>query len=297
MATEGSPLPLEEVEDAPVGEVLARLRRAAKVTGQRLGELVDMSQAKISRIETGAVAADPADVHKIAAALGLSPADQNRLLEKAAHSRDHITDWQPVQSNVVDRQVEFARIEGETRVFRVFQPTVVVGLLQTSEYARAILSRFQLELIAGGRADEGVVFEAVSARVRRHEVLADRRKQFHFVMTETVLNNRVCRPSDMLAQIDRLREVSQQENVTLSIIPSDADLSIPTYHGFELLDDRCVMVDLYNTTIVSRGRADTSIYRQVFDNLQSVGTTDIGGLLDKYFELYLELSRRRAHMN
>jgi len=83
--------------------------------------------------------------------------------------------------------------------------------------------------------------------------------------------------------------------VTLSIIPGDADLSIPTYHGFELLDDRYVMVDLFNTTMMSRGHADTSLYRQVFDNLEEAGTTEIDDVLDKYFEIYLDLSRRRSH--
>ncbi|HEV7960920.1 MAG TPA: Scr1 family TA system antitoxin-like transcriptional regulator, partial [Actinoplanes sp.] len=92
-----------------------------------------------------------------------------------------------------------------------------------------------------------------------------------------------------------LREVSRQDNVTLSIIPADAPLSIPPYHGFELLDDRYVMVDLYNTTMMSRGRADTSLYRQVFDNLEEAGTVEIDQVIDKYFEIYLDLSRRRSH--
>jgi transcriptional regulator with XRE-family HTH domain len=296
MTNHGSPSPFEQADDASVGEALARVRRAKKVTGQQLGKLAGMSQAKVSRIETGAVSVDPKDVEAIAKALGMSTEDQNRLVERATRSHNRMTDWQPTQANVVDRQLEFVRIEAETRVFRVFQPAVVVGLLQTSEYARAILSRFQLDLIASRTGEApGVVSEAVSARVRRHEVLADRRKHFQFVMTETVLNNRVCRPTDMLAQLDRLREVSRQDNVTLSIIPADAPLSIPPYHGFELLDDRYVMVDLYNTTMMSRGRADTSLYRQVFDNLEEAGTVEIDQVIDKYFEIYLDLSRRRSH--
>lgn len=296
MATDGSPFSFEHADDGTVGAALARARRARKITGQRLGSSIGMSQAKISRIETGAVAADPDDVLKIAQALGLPVPEQERLVENAQRSHNRMTDWQPTQANVVERQVEFVRLEAETKVFRVFQPAVVVGLLQTSEYARAILSSFQLDLVARRTGEPpGVVSEAVSARVRRHEVLADRRKQFHFVMTEAVLRNRVCRPTDMLAQIDRLREVSRQENVTLSIVRADAELAIPTYHGFELLDERFVMVDLFNTTMMSSGRVDISLYGQVFDYLEATGTTEIDSVLAEYFEIYLERSRSRSH--
>jgi transcriptional regulator with XRE-family HTH domain len=295
MTDDDSPSSVERTDDVSVGESLARVRRAAKLTGQQLGKLAGMSQAKVSRIETGAVSVDPKDVQILAQALKMSREEESRLVERAARSHNRMTDWQPTQANVVDRQLEFVRMEAETRTFRVFQPAVIVGLLQTSEYARAILSRFQLDLIASRTGEApGVVSEAVSARVRRHEVLADRRKHFHFVMTETVLNNRVCRPTDMLAQIDRLREVSKQDNVTLGIIPADAPLSIPTYHGFELLDDRYVMVDLYNTTMLSHGRADTSLYRQVFDNLEERVTAEVDEMLDKYFQIYFDLSRPRA---
>ena len=45
----------------PVGTILARWRKRRRLTGQALGDRVGMSQAKISRLETGAVAAEPSD--------------------------------------------------------------------------------------------------------------------------------------------------------------------------------------------------------------------------------------------
>jgi len=294
MTDDGSPLS-DQDDETPVGVTLARLRRAAGFTGQELGALTGMSQPKISRIETGTALADPKDVRTLGRALDLDPADVQRLVDRAERAHNRMTDWRPGEPGVADRQREVAQVEQTTREFRVFQPAVIVGLLQTSEYARAILTPFQLDLVASRTGDApGVVSEAVSARVRRHEVLADQRKKFHFVMTESVLTNRVCRPTDMLAQIERLREVSRQENVTLGIIPEQARLSIPPYHGFELLDDRYVMVDLFNTTLMSRGRVDTSLYRQVFDNLQERAETEIDEILDRHLEIYLDLSRPKS---
>ena len=292
--TDGSPLS-DQDDEIPIGVTLARLRRAAGFTGQELGALTGMSQPKISRIETGTAQPDPRDVRTLARALDLDPTDVQRLVDRAERAQNRMTDWRPGEPGVADRQREVAQVEHTTREFRVFQPAVIVGLLQTSEYARAILTPFQLNLVASRTGDApGVVSEAVSARVRRHEVLADQRKKFHFVMTESVLTNRVCRPTDMLAQIERLREVARQDNVKLGIIPERARLSIPPYHGFELLDDRYVMVDLFNTTLMSRGRVDTSLYRQVFDNLQERAETEIDEILDRHLEIYLDLSRPKS---
>jgi hypothetical protein len=251
-----------------------------------------MSQAKISRIETGAVTADPADVRAIVRVLAVPAEEAERLVDRAERAQNTMMDWRPGQLEIADRQREVARIEAVTAEFRVFQPAVVVGLAQTSEYARAILTRYQADLAAtGSGAALGAVSDAVAARVRRHLVLANSTKRFHFVMTESVLSNRVCRPAEMLGQIERLRDIAGQDNIALKLIPADTELTIPPYHGFELLDDRHVMVDLFNTTLTSGGRTDAALYRRVFDSLDARATADIDELLGKYTDHYLELSR------
>jgi hypothetical protein len=137
--------------------------------------------------------------------------------------------------------------------------------------------------------------EAVSARVRRQVILGDPNKNFHFVMLEAVLSNRLGSPRDMPAQIERLRELALQDNVTMRIIPADTKLTMAPYHGFELLDERVVIVDLFNTSLRTSGRLDIALYREVFDRLDDNATSDINPILDKYLDLYLDLSRPRAH--
>jgi transcriptional regulator with XRE-family HTH domain len=279
--------------EEPVGVTLARIRRAKKLSGKALGELAGMSQAKISRIENGITTVEPEDVRALARALQVSGELEHRLVDAVDRAHDRMTDWRPTQADVADRQRDVARLENTTREFRVFQPAVVVGLLQTSEYARAVFSRFQIELDSSDIAESSAtVADAVSARVRRHEVLAEANRHFHFLMAESVLSNRLCRPADMVAQIERLRDVARQDNVTLRLIPADNEWAIPPYHGFELMDDRCVLVDLFNTSLMSRGRADVGLYRRVFDALEEQGTTEIDPILDRYLDHYLDLLRR-----
>jgi transcriptional regulator with XRE-family HTH domain len=278
--------------DEPVGVVLARMRRAAGLTGRELGERVGLSQPTISRIERGKGGPpDPQDVLRLATALGVDKAAARLLMERAERSHDRMTDWRPASAGLPSRGQDLRRWESGIETFRIFQPAVIVGLLQTSQYARAVLSA-SLPYIASDGAGPAAtsVPEAVSARVQRQEVLADRGRKFRFVMMETVFGNRVCRPEEMLAQIRRVREVAAQENVVISVVPAEAVLGVAPFHGFELLDDRMVLVDLFNTAITSHGRVDIGIYRRVFDEFEAEAVDDIDSILDKYQRIYAQLS-------
>jgi transcriptional regulator with XRE-family HTH domain len=268
--------------DEALGSILGRLRRAAGLTGQELGRLVGMSQAKISRLETGVGIPAAGDVRRIAEKLEAPPDLIERLVELTERAGDQMTDWRPARGVVASMQREVEQLEGGTHTFRVFQPAVVVGLAQTDEYMRAVLG-----------ATHGIrsVSEAVSVRVRRQEALSDPNRQFRFVMTETVLRNRLCKPQHMPGQLQRLRDLAALPNVSLRLIPSDAELAIPPYHGFELLDDRIVIVDVYNTLVTTRGRSDVALYQEVFDRLELNGTEDIDPIIDLYLDHYLDLAR------
>src|SRR5687767_9161149 len=62
-----------DTDTEPVGAALARLRRDKGLSGRQLGDLVGLSQASVSRIETGATAPDPALIGRLAAALDAPP--------------------------------------------------------------------------------------------------------------------------------------------------------------------------------------------------------------------------------
>ncbi|GGN36140.1 transcriptional regulator with XRE-family HTH domain [Actinoplanes campanulatus] len=286
----GSPDSLGRTTDEPVGVVLARLRKSKRIPGQALGERVGMSQAKISRLETGAVAAEPADVRLLAEELGLPPDEVDQLVTRAEHADNRLTDWRPAHLGLAERQRDLRQLEVSTLEHRVFQPAVVPGLLQTSEYARAVMSDLHTELDDARVADSAVaVSEAVTARMNRNQILLLPDRAFVFLITEAVLRNRIGRPAEMIAQIGRIREVAAYPNVTLRIVPDDAEWPIAPYHGFYLADDRCVLVDLFNTSMISRGRRIVRSYRRVFDAIERVATADAGPTLDRYQTHYARM--------
>lgn len=277
-------------EDEPVGAVLARMRGAKRITGAKLAAMVGMSQPKISRIERGIGTPDPEDIGTIARALGADESLAQSLMDRAERSTDRMTDWRPASVGVVIQQKTLADWESAATVVRAFEPALVPGPLQTSGYAKAVLRSFRpVTQLTPGEFTESSLLAAVTARLKRQEVLADQSKSFQFVLGEAALRRRIYSPVEMLAQIDHLREVNRQnDNVTISVIPDGAPTDLPLLHGFFLFDDKLVVVDLYNTGLISRSRRDVQSYQRVFDTL-SEQATDLEPLLDRYRALYIEM--------
>jgi transcriptional regulator with XRE-family HTH domain len=276
----------------PIGVILARWRKRSGLTGQALGARVGMSQAKISRLETGAVSADPGDVRLLAEALEVPPTDVERLVAQAEHVDNQLTEWTTTGDLAAAQQL-FGQIETGAREIRVFQPAVVPGLMQTSEYARAIMSDLtQAETRLGESAI--ALSEAVNARMQRNQVLLLPDHHFSFLITEQVLRNRVCRPADMIGQIERMRELARYPNVEFAVISQDAQLPIAPYHGFVIVDERLATVDLFNIGLSSRGRKTVHTYRTVFDELARVAETDVDDLLKRYQDEYVRMMLPRS---
>ncbi|GAA2538694.1 helix-turn-helix transcriptional regulator [Winogradskya consettensis] len=282
-----------ESHQLPLGAALARHRRRRGVTGTQLGEAVGMSQAKISRLENGVGPAEPGDVEAIARALGVDDAELRRLVEQAADEpQERMTDWRQVPQGLTGRQRKMNQIEFSATTIKAFQPSLVLGLLQTSEYARAVLGTFGDPVFRGLYYTVAAgIPEAVSMRMRRQEILSDPARRFRFLMAEASLANMVCPPEVMPAQITRIREVAHQDNVMLGIIPFHQRWRIVPSHGFELFDAHTVEIDLVNTGMTTQGKTDTQLYGRVFDALEEQATTDIDPILDRYMDLYLDLSR------
>lgn len=294
MTSPGAPVP--DIEDEPVGVALKRMRAVRRMSGDAVARATErrVSQSTISRIERGVGLPDPLAVREIAAALGADEGQIQELVQRAERLHDRLTDWRPTSAGLASRQKSTADWESATHVVRDFQPALLPGLLQTSGYAKATLQVFgRYTGLAAADLADAAILAAVSARIRRQEALADRSKSFRFVITEAVLRNRVCPPAEMVAQLHHLRDVdATSENVSVAVIPDDAPAEIPTLHGFTLLDDKMVIIDAYNTGLISRGHKDAEIYRSIFETFES-SAVSIQPTVDKYESFYVEQLRRR----
>lgn len=245
-----------------------------------------MSQAKVSRIETGVLYPSTQDVSRLARALGVDEPLVGQLARRTVIAQRRPTDWISSPVGLASAQRVIAEREAEVKAIRAFEPTIIHGLLQTGEYARALLSVFQMQEAAipdQARNPAASVAEALAARIGRQEILADPQRSFQFVIMEAALINNFCPPEDMLGQIRRLREVDRQhDNVSVKIVPTSARPLIPALHGFEIFDDKLVTVDTFNTSLTSTSEADLRLYRHVFDSFDAESTADIDPIIARY---------------
>jgi Domain of unknown function (DUF5753) len=164
-------------------------------------------------------------------------------------------------------QSEIAELDAKTRLFRVFEATVIPGLLQTAEYARARLA--QGVILFKVRND---INEAVQARMKRQELLYRSDKRFHFVMTEAALRLRLYSPEVMLGQLDRLISLSALPNVKLGIIDSNTQYVVGPWHGFWLGDIDRVKVETFSAELNLAQPQEIELYSNIFDQFAAVAS-------------------------
>ncbi|SFB97306.1 hypothetical protein SAMN05421773_101688 [Streptomyces aidingensis] len=141
---------------------------------------------------------------------------------------------------------------------------MVVGVLQTPDYARNIFTRYAT-LHRSPRDTE----EAVRARIQRQELLRVPGKQFHILQGEAALYARVCPPEALAAQLDRLVLALSLDAVSLGIVPFNAELAVPPANAFWIHDDRLVIVEDWHAELWLDDAENVSLYLRVWESLRA----------------------------
>lgn len=243
-----------------LGRRLRELR--AGQTQRELAAVLGWPQAKVSKLETGRQTATPDDLASWAQATG-HPQSTEELLARLQSLETHTRSWRR-QLRAGHRPVQdVLTIEYEqTAEFRAWQGALIVGILQTPDYARNIFARYA-ELQQSPRDIE----DAVRARVRRQELLYQPGRTFHLLMWEAALHAGVAPPDVLAAQLDRLASVIGLDTVQLGIIPFGAQFAIPPANGFWLYDDRLVIVEEWHAELWLNDTDTVSLYQRVWDTL------------------------------
>ncbi|MGH2370892.1 MAG: helix-turn-helix domain-containing protein [Chloroflexota bacterium] len=247
-----------------MGAQLRALRRRAGLTGDELAGRVGMSQAKISKLETGQTTASIEDVARLASVLRASPEEAVALVDQARTLASQLRTWRAMRRlDLAGHQQRVRELEAAARLVRVFQPTMVPGLLQTAEYARQVFLRSGM---GGSPAD---VAAAVQARLDRQAALFEPAKRFTFLLTEAALRLRFCPDAVMQVQVDRILALSSLENVTAGYLPATAELDVVPLNGFTIYDDRVVAVETITSELIHRDDRDVAVYIETFERLMA----------------------------
>lgn len=250
-----------------LGHRLRELRQQANLSGRRLAELLSWPASKISKLENGRQTPGDDDIRAWTRATG-TEAETEALLASLHTLETQHAEWRRIlHAGIRPRQNELADLDQQTKLFRVFESTVIPGLLQTAEYARA---RFAESIRIFNLTND--ISEAVQGRIRRQEILYWPDKRFHFVLTEAALRVRLCPPEVMLGQLDRLVSLAALPNVRLGIIGFQAQYTASPWHGFWIYDTDRVLVETYSAALNLAQPQETELYARVFDELAAVAS-------------------------
>jgi transcriptional regulator with XRE-family HTH domain len=255
-----------------LGAELRALRTNAGLTSGEAARLVGWHQSKVSRIETGASGVNPADVRLLLDAYGVPDPRLRELLLALAGSgggqgRDHW--WHAYRGVLPPTYRDFISLESQASAMRTLETSVVPGLLQTPEYARAVTQA------AVEGLDEDALDALVEVRLARQDVLRSHPPlRLCAVLDEAVLRREVGGPDVMRRQLRRLLEAARLPQVRLQVLPFSAGAHIGITGPFVVFsfsntsDLDVVVLDHLTSSLYLERKEDVEAYTEAFDALR-----------------------------
>lgn len=244
-----------------LGKRLRDLRLDARLTGRQLAELASWPGSKISKLEYGKQPPSEDDL-RVWCQFCAAPEQLADLIATVRDIEAMYLEWRRMlRSGIRRRQEKSVRIEGETKAFRWYEPVIVPGLLQTADYAAAIITQ-----VTGFYDIPDDVEASVATRMERQQILYRGDHRFHFVIAQQALKTMVGTRETMAAQLDRLITVQSMQRVSLGILPDSAPYKVPT-NQFIIFDDRLVNVETVSAELAITQPREIFLYVKSFNQL------------------------------
>ena len=254
-----------------LGAELRALRAGAGLTSGGAAGLVGWHQSKVSRIETGASGVKTADVRLLLDAYGVKDSQLRQLLLALAGSEDGSRDhwWHAYRGVLPPTYRDFISLESQASAMRTLETSVVPGLLQTPEYARAVTRAAVDDL------DDEKLDALVEVRLARQDVLRSQPPlELSAVLDEAVLRREVGGPEVMARQLARLVEAARLPQIRLQVLPFAAGAHIGITGPFVIFsfsstsDLDVVVLDHLTSSLYLERKEDLQAYTEAFNSLR-----------------------------
>ncbi|GAA3912300.1 transcriptional regulator [Amorphoplanes auranticolor] len=249
-----------------LGDELRRLRGERR--GAEVAAVLGWSESKLSRIETARTGISEADLERLLRLYACTQGEQSRLRELARRGRARVW-WAPYRSSVAEPYGEYVAFEAEAVAICEWEAQVVPGLLQTDEYAHAVIE------VGADLHDPETVQQRTALRMARQSVLTrDPPPRLCVVLDESALHREVGGRDVLRRQVQRLHDASQRPGVELHVLPFAAGAHAAlgeTFVIFEFGDsERAPVVhseDLVGGQLRTK-HSDVRVYREAFADLR-----------------------------
>ncbi|GAA2403050.1 helix-turn-helix transcriptional regulator [Streptomyces glaucosporus] len=262
--TGGAPTVLRVV----LGKRLRDLRQQAGLTYEKAGAALDVTHATIRRMERAEVGLKIPYVEKLLRTYGVTDQAEIDGFLALAREANRPGWWHRYRDVLPEWFSAFVSLESESHVIRAYEPHYVPGLLQTEDYARAVLRAGQ------PHAPEEEIERGLALRMERQRILAREEPPLLWVvMDETVLRRPIGGPGVMREQIARLIEACSMPTVRLQVMPFAAGPHPAMYGPFHIfrfpvpeLPDVAYSESLVGAVYFDR-RDDVSAFQEALDRM------------------------------
>jgi transcriptional regulator with XRE-family HTH domain len=237
-----------------LGAELRQRREKAGLSLEVVAERLECSQSKISRIETGHTSVTVRDVRDMLAIYKATEAEIEELSDLARDARQKAW-WHPYTQVLSSAYVG---LEAEARRVRTYEQLVVPGLLQTEDYARAMM------LTLPKRPAEEIS-DRIRVRMQRQSLL-DREDDFSLwvVLDEAALSRAVGGDEVMREQLQRLVSAAERPNITIQMLPFEVGAHAGMDGTFAILD----FDEAWGHSIVFAENATGGLFIDKFEEVQ-----------------------------
>nr|WP_203935866.1 helix-turn-helix transcriptional regulator [Planosporangium mesophilum] len=251
-----------------LGAQLRRLREAKGVSREDAGWEIRGSESKISRMELGRVGFKVRDVADLLSLYGIDDGqERERLLALARQS--NTPGWWHRYSDVLPSWFQaYLGLEAAATLIRAYEVQFIPGLLQTKEYARAVV------LLGHRGADSAEIERRVNLRMARQQLLGRQDPpRLWAVVDEAVLRRPIGGHEVMRAQLEALIDAAKLPNIRLQVIPFDAGGHAAAGGAFSILrfPERdlpdVVYIEQLTSALYLDKRDDVDHYAAVMENL------------------------------
>ncbi|MCO6005585.1 helix-turn-helix domain-containing protein [Actinoallomurus purpureus] len=197
-----------------VGAQLRRLREAAGATRKEAAEALHATESRIGRLEQGRAGLNEDDVVALLKLYGIDDRGERDALLTVVREASR-PGWLQAYSNAMPAWFRpYVDLEEAAQVIRTYEVQFIPGLLQTPEYARAVITQG----MSDPPADE--IDRRVELRMRRQRLLYQPHPpRLWAVIDEAALWRPIGGVDVARAQLRALHEAARRENITVQVMP------------------------------------------------------------------------------
>jgi transcriptional regulator with XRE-family HTH domain len=261
--------PAPTVGQVVLGRRLQELREAAGLKREEAARVLRVAPATVRRMEMAEVALKIPYVQVLLETYGV-PDEETTAFVELAEEANQPGWWQRFHDVLPEWFSLYVSLEGAAGIIRSYEPHFVPGLLQTEDYARAVMEAGTI-----GQTGAENLERHVSLRMTRQKLL-ERPDPPHLwvIMDETVLKRPVSiRGEVMREQLDKLLEFAEHDRVTLQVAEFKDGPHPGTYAPFSLfrfaepeLPDM-VFTEYLTGALYLDSRTEVSAHLEVLDHM------------------------------